>query len=260
MAVNIPSVKELFKTGAHYGHRKSRTDARSHQFIFTYRNKVAVIDLEKTRAGLEKALEFIASAAKEGGEFIFVGTKVQAKNKVKEVAEALKQSYVVERWPGGLLTNWDEVTKSIKRMLRIEEELAANKYEDYTKKERLLIEKDLRKKKLIFGGLCHLTGRPAAIIVVDAKEELIAISEAKQSGAQVVAICDTNANPKLVDYPIPSNDDSENTIAMILELIRETIKENFKPKAVEAKTEERVEKALAEPKTKKKADGKDKKA
>jgi small subunit ribosomal protein S2 len=244
--LTIPSIKELFKAGAHYGHGKSKTDARSHDNIFTYRNKVAVIDLEKTRAGLEKALEFITSVAKEGGQFIFVGTKIQAKDKVKETAEALNQSYVVDRWPGGLLTNWDEVSKSIKKMVKIEEDLSQNKYDDYTKKERLLIQKDLDKKRLIFGGLKNLTGRPQAVIVFDAKEEQIAINEAKQLGIEVVGVCDTNSNPKAVDYPIPANDDSPKTIDIILGLTKEAIAKNFKPKAVEtdAKTDERVEKAL----------------
>ena len=246
MSITIPSVKELFKAGAHYGHGKSKTDARSHGNIFTYRNKVAVIDLEKTRAGLEKALEFITSVAKEGGQFIFVGTKVQAKNQVKETAEGLNQSYVVERWPGGLLTNWDEVSKSIKKMVKIEEDLKENKYEDYTKKEKLLIQKDLDKKRMIFGGLSNLEGKPKAVIVIDAKEEQIAINEAKQLGIEVVGVCDTNSNPNTVDYPIPANDDSQKTIDIILGLMKETIEKNFKPKAVEtdAKTGERVEKAL----------------
>lgn len=242
----IPTVKELFKAGAHFGHRKARTDARSQEYIFTYRNKVAVIDLEKTRAGLEKALDFLVNQAKQGATILFVGTKDQAKDKVKETAEALKQPYIVSRWPGGLLTNYNEVAKSVKEMLKIESNIAENKYENLTKKERLLIERDLRKKQTIFGGLRYLERKPDALIAIDAKEEEIAIREARASGIATVAICDTNSNPKIIDYCIPANDDSQQAIGIIFGLIKDTIEKSFKPKVIEseAKTEERVEKAI----------------
>ncbi len=242
----IPSVKELFKAGAHYGHRRNRTDARAHKFVFTYRNKVAVIDLEKTREGLEKALEFLAEQAKEGATVLFVGTKVQAKETVRQLAESLKQPYIVERWPGGLLTNYEEVSKAIKRMLKTETDLAENKFDSLTKKERLMIEKDLKKKQNIFGGLRYLSKKPDIVIVVDAKEEEIAVAEANISGAKVIGICDTNANPRNIDYPIPANDDSKKALEMILALIADAISKNFKSKVIptEAEVTKRVEKAI----------------
>lgn len=242
----IPTIKELFKAGAHFGHRRNRTDARAHGYVYTYRNKIAVIDLEKTRTGLETALEFLTGLAKEGASFLFVGTKVQAQNAVRELAENLKQGYIVERWPGGLLTNFEEVAKSVKRMIKIEKDIEENKYENLTKKERLMIEKDLKKKQHVFGGLRYLEKKPDAVIVVDAKEEQIAVAEANNLKIPVVALCDTNANPKTVDYPIPANDDSQKTIEIILSLIKGAIEKNYKPKAseAEAKVEERVEKAI----------------
>ncbi|MDH4358672.1 MAG: 30S ribosomal protein S2 [Candidatus Berkelbacteria bacterium] len=246
MSVTIPTVKELFKAGAHFGHRKARTDARSQEYIFTYRNKVAVIDLEKTRAGLEKALDFLVNQAKQGATILFVGTKDQAKDKVKETAEALKQPYIVSRWPGGLLTNYNEVAKSVKKMLKIESNIAENKYENLTKKERLLIERDLRKKQTIFGGLRYLERKPDALIAIDAKEEEIAIREARASGIATVAICDTNSNPKIIDYCIPANDDSQQAIEIIFGLIKDTIEKNFKPKAsAEENLEGRVDRAIS---------------
>jgi len=245
MSTTIPTVKELFKAGAHFGHRKARTDARSQQFIFTYRNKVAVIDLEKTRAALEKTLDFLASQAKQGATILFVGTKDQAREKVKETAQSLKQPYIISRWPGGLLTNYNEVAKSVKEMLKVEANIAESKYENLTKKERLLIEKDLKKKQTIFGGLRYLERKPDVLVAVDAKEEEIAIREARGSDVTTIAICDTNANPRIVDYCIPANDDSQQAIGIIFELIKHTVEKDFKPKApAETNVEKRVDQAI----------------
>jgi len=249
-------IKELFKAGAHFGHQRSRTDARSSDYIYSFKNKIAVIDLEKTQKSINDTCNFIAKRAAEGATFIFVGTKLQAKEIVKKYATEVKMPYVIERWPGGLLTNFDVVHKSIKRMVKDEQSLAEGKFDHLTKNERLKIDKNLKKSEMIFGGLKNLERMPDVIIAVDAVNEDIAISEAKNKKITVIAICDTNANPKDVDYPIVSNDDSRSTIELILGILTKTISENYKPKVVkEAEVEERVEKAIE--KTKGKArDGK----
>ena len=242
----LPTIGELFKAGAHFGHRKETSDARSNDFVYTYRNRVCVIDLEQTKETLSKALRFLADEAKRGANFLFVGTKIQAREAVKKTAESLKMPYIIERWPGGLLTNYEIVGKTIKKMKETEKNLSENKYEHLTKKERLKIEKDLNKIKIIFGGLGSLEKKPDVIIIVDAKNELIAVREAQKSSINTVALCDTNANPKIIDFPIVANDDSRATIELVLNLIEATIQKNFKSKVEPAKlTEEDLSKKKA---------------
>ena len=257
----LPTLEELFKAGAHFGHRKSRSDARAHDFVFAHRNKIAIIDLEKTRVLLEEALDFLKTAAKDGALFLFVGTKPQAREEVKKVAEELGQPYIVERWPGGLITNFDVVFKAVKKMLQREQDLAEGKFATFTKKERLKIEKDLQKAKRILGGLAKMERKTDILAVIDAKEEEIALLEAKRAGLKVVALCDTNSNPRLVDYPIPVNDDATATVKLICNLIKETIKSNYKVPVKAAEVEERLqdktESEPVQPKAKsKRGDGK----
>lgn len=232
MSYAIPSVKDLYKAGAHFGHRRNHTDARSHKFIFGYKNKVAVIDLEKTIVLIESALKEVAKVASEGSGVIFVGTKLQVKDLVQKAAESIDQSYVIERWPGGLITNYEMVSKRIKEMIRVEKELVEGKYDTLKKKEKLKIEKDLKKAHEIFGGLKNLERKPGLIFVVDAKKEMIAIKEGKKDKIPVIGICDTNSNPQTVDFPIVANDDSKQTVEILLNLVAETYKTNFKPKEI----------------------------
>ncbi len=261
MAQTIPTLADLFKSGAHFGHRRNHTDARSHKFVHSYKNKVAVINLEKTIEQLTVALSEIKALSAKGATFIFVGTKLQAKDIVKKTAEELSSQYIIERWPGGLLTNFDVLIKGIKKMNKTEDDLANNKLTHLKKKEILKIQKDLAKQKTIFGGLKNLVGKPDMVIVVDAKQEDIAIKEAIKGGIPVVGICDTNSNPNIVDYPIVANDDSRKTIELILGLIRDEIKANYKPKVTESddtSVEARVKKAgeTAEEMTKVKSESK----
>jgi small subunit ribosomal protein S2 len=241
MSYSIPTVQEMFKAGAHFGHRKNHTDARSHKYIFGYKNKVAVIDLEKTRVLIEKALEQVEKKATEGAHIIFVGTKLQVQDLIKSAAESIDQSYVIERWPGGLITNFEMLIKRIKNMVKIENDLAEGKFEDLKKKEVLKIEKDLKKAHAIFGGLKNLERKPGLVFVVDAKKENIAILEARKQGITVIGICDTNSNPQAVDFPIVANDDSRKTVEMILSLVTDVYKKNFKPKEVAPEGEQAVE-------------------
>lgn len=243
----LPTIKDLYKAGAHFGHLRSRSDARSNDYVFTYRNRVAIIDLKQTINQLAEALRYVAEKSRNGAQFLFIGTKMQAFDLVKETAEELGQSFIGERWPGGLLTNFEIVEKSIKKMVKTEKDLAENKLDYLKKKERVKIEKDLAKTRRIFGGLRDITRKPDVLIAVDAHREEIAIAEAKKAGVRVIAVCDTNSNPKIIDYPILANDDSRSTIKMILNLFAQTIKENYKAKDTgSADVEERAQKALSE--------------
>jgi len=244
MSNKTPTVKELFSAGAHVGHLRSKTDARTHNFVYAFRNRIAVIDLDQTVLQIEKAMEFLNFQAKQGALVLFSGTKLQAKEKIKEIATKLKMPYISERWPGGLITNFPIVSKSIKKMIKTESDLAENKYEHLTKNERLKIQKDLDKSKLIFDGLRTLDRVPDVLFVVDAKEEEIAVLEARAKGVPIVALCDTNANPNNIDYPIIINDDSRKSIAMVLDLIAAEFEKNHQTRAVETKVEERVDKAI----------------
>ncbi len=237
MPENTPTIEELFKAGAHFGHSKTRSDARSHRFVYTYRNKISIINLEKTREMLEAALKYVEQKAKDGGVFLFVGTKLQAKEKVKETADKLSMPYIIERWPGGLLTNYEIISKTIRKMIKNETDLAESKLDYLKKKEKVKLDKDLKKMNMVFGGLKGLEKKPDVLIVVDAKEETNAITEARKSNIKVIAIADTNANPQEIDFPIVANDDSKATITLILDLISKTIQNNYKPKVVEVKTE-----------------------
>jgi len=253
------SIKELFKAGAHYGHQRSRTDARSSDYIYAFKNKVAVIDLEKTQKAINDISNFVSKKASEGSIFLLVGTKLQAQEAIKKHAEELKMPYVISRWPGGLITNFDVVIKSIKRMVKTEKDLAEGKFDHLTKNEKLKIEKNLKKSENIFGGLKNLERMPDVLIVVDAINEQIAIKEANHKNIPVIALCDTNSNPKVIDYPIVSNDDSRSTIDLIIGILAKTIKENFKEKVQQTEVEERVEKAIEKSKETTK-DGKAKRA
>jgi len=249
----IPTIKDLYKAGSHFGHLKSRSDARSKSFVFTYRNKVAVIDLNKTIKSLEVALDFIKENSQKGAQFLFVGTKMQAQGPIKQIAEATNQPYIIERWPGGLISNFGIVSKTIKKMITTEKDLAEGKLEHLKKKERIKIEKDLTKTKRIFGGLEKLAKKPDLIFLIDAKEESNAVAEGKQSGIPVIALCDTTSNPREVAYPIVANDDSVATIKLVLDLVLDVIKTNYKAPVTEEKVDERVDKILkkAPEKTKK---------
>jgi len=243
--LQLPTIKDLYKAGSHFGHLKSRSDARSKPFVFTYRNKVAVIDLSKTIKSLETALEIIKENASKGAQFLFVGTKMQAQGPIKEIADTTDQPYIIERWPGGLISNFEIVSKTIKKMIATEKDLAEGKLDHLKKKEHLKIEKDLTKTKRVFGGLKKLVRKPDVIFLIDAKEESNAVAEAKRSGIPVVALCDTTSNPREVTYPIVANDDSIATIKVVLDLVTQAIKTNYKaPVVEEGKVDERVDKVL----------------
>lgn len=241
----IPAIKDLYQAGSHFGHLKSRSDARSKSFVFTYRNKVAVIDLNKTIESLKTGLDFIKENAQNGAQFLFVGTKMQAQQLIKEVAVATDQPYIIERWPGGLISNFEVVSKTIKKMISTKKDLAEGKLEHLKKKERLKIEKDLAKTKRIFGGLEKLTKKPDLVFLIDANKESNAVAESRQSGIPIVALCDTTSNPREITHPIVANDDSIATIKLVLDLVSDTIKANYKaPVVEEEKIDERVQKVF----------------
>ena len=221
----IPTVEEMLKAGMHFGHRTSKWHPKMAPFIFGARNGVHIIDLVKSRSYLEKSLEYMKQAASEGKVILFVGTKSQVKHPLKEMALEAGMPYVSEKWMGGLLTNFPVVKKLIKKFKDLNEEKATGRLAKYTKKEQLNFDREIVKLETKVGGLVNMTKLPDVVFVWDIREEKNAVLEAKKKNIPVVAICDTNVNPKNINYIIPSNDDATRTIKLLLNVIKEALLE-----------------------------------
>lgn len=219
----IPSLRDLVDAGAQFGHRRSRTYPTSRQYAYGLRDRVYVIDLEKTRDRLEVAAKAVTELAQQGKTFLFVGTKPQAAATVKQIAEQLGQPYIVHRWLGGMLTNFETLHKSLQKIERYTTLMTTDQFEEFTKQEQSRIRKELARLERNFGGLRKLNRLPDALVIVDIHEENIAVAEARALSLPIIAIVDTNSNPDLVTYPIPANDDSRKTIELILKVVAEAI-------------------------------------
>jgi small subunit ribosomal protein S2 len=231
---NLPKIEEMMEAGMHFGHNTSRWHPKMKPFIFGARRNVYIIDLSKSQKMLENALNFMETLAREGKTILFVGTKNQAKKIIKETALAVEMPYVSEKWLGGLLTNFSIFKKMIRKYRDLLEEKNSGKLDRYTKKERLTIEREISRLEIKVGGLVNLQKLPDALFVWDIKKEKTAIAEARTKNVPIIAICDTNVNPEMVNYPIPGNDDASKTVNLILAVVKEAI--------LEAKKQEKIEK------------------
>lgn len=223
--MKIPSIEEMLKAGMHFGHRTSRWHPKMGPFIFTQRNGVHIIDLQKSQKMLETALEYLKKMTAEGKVILFVGTKAQVAKPIKKMAEEVNMPYVVGKWLGGCLTNFSVIKKSIKRYVNLKNQKESGKLKKYTKKEQLDFDREIEKLEMRVGGLVNLSKVPDVVFVWDIKEEKTALTEARKKNIPVVAICDTNVNPDNVNYVIPSNDDATKTIKLLLGTIKEAILE-----------------------------------
>jgi len=221
--VNLPSIEEMLKAGMHFGHRTNRWHPKMKPFIFTAKNGLYIIDLRKSREKLNEALEFIQKLVKEDKKILFVGTKSQVSEPMKKMAIETNQAYVVGKWLGGYITNFLVIKKSVKKYLDLTEKKASGKLEKYTKKERLDFDREIKKLEVRVAGLVSLNKTPDALFVWDIKEEETAVREAIQKNIPIIAVCDTNVNPELANYPIPANDDSTKTIDLILAAVKDAI-------------------------------------
>lgn len=231
------TVEALLESGAHFGHLTRRWNPKMRKFIYTERNGIHIIDLRKTKVLLDIASEAAHDAASQGKVVLFVGTKNQAKEAIQNAAKRCGAYYVSERWLGGMLTNFSTIRKSIKRLASIDKMEADGTFEKFTKKERLMLNRERERLRRVFGGIEEMTRIPGAIFVVDVKKEHIAIQEAKKLGIPVIGMVDTNCDPDTVNYPIPANDDSIRTIELIAETLAESVlsgREIAKQKASEA--------------------------
>jgi len=219
------SLKDLLEAGAHFGHQAERWNPKMKPYLYTVKDGVHVFDLVKTKEGLQKAIEFVRKFSAEGKTIVFVGTKRQAQAIVAEEAKKIGVPYISQRWLGGTLTNWEQIKKSIDQLVEMKEKMAKGEYKKYTKKERLLLDRKIRWLERFFGGIVSLKGLPEALFIVDIQKESLAVKEAKKKGLTVVALVDSNADPDMVDYVIPANDDAVGTIKLIVAAIAEAVKE-----------------------------------
>ena len=225
----LPTLREMFEAGVHFGHKKQYSDARGRDYFYCVRDKVVVINLEKTREALEKALGFLAEKSANGSTILFVGTKPQAREIIKKVATELDMPFVVNRWLGGTLTNFETIERNLKKLKKLEDELN-DAQSSKTKKEKTVLKRTIDRSKYNLSGMEKLSQLPQVMFIIDPVEEKLAIKEAAMMGIPTVAILDTNANPRNITYPIPANDDTPASLGLIMDLVKSAIKENFKPK------------------------------
>lgn len=228
MSTQNTKIEEMFRSGVHYGYSKSRRHPSTTPYIFATKNGVDIIDIEKTHELLEKALEQITKYAASGKTILFVGTKAEARQQVIETALALGMPYVGERWVGGSLTNFPEIKKRIVKLLDLRDQKEKGGLDKYTKKERLLISREMEDMTRNFQGLSTITRTPDVMFVIDPKKEKIAVEEAKKMKMPIIAVLNTDCNSKEVDSPIVANDASISSISFFLSEVKEAYNKGLK--------------------------------
>jgi small subunit ribosomal protein S2 len=218
--LNNETIEKMFQAGVHYGYSKSRRHPTTTPYIFTTKNRVDIINIEKTFELFQKALEQFSLCQASGKIVLFVGTKPEAKQQIIETALALNMPYVGERWVGGALTNFSEIKKRITKLLDLREQKEKKEFNKYTKKERLLIDREMDDMTKNFQGLTSMTKAPDFIFIIDPKKEQIAVKEAKQMNIPIIALLNNDCNLKEIDYPIVSNDASSASINFFLSEIK----------------------------------------
>lgn len=226
---NKVTLEELLEAGAHFGHQAKRWNPKMAPYLYGVKDGVHIFDLAKTREMLEAALEVISKTSQEGKNILIVGTKKQIKQKVQDLAGETGIMYVNQRWLGGTLTNFNQILNTIRQMSDLKLKLSDGYFKNYTKKERLLLERKSQKMQKFFGGIEAITKYPDLMIVIDTHKESGAVAEAVSVNIPIVGVVDSNADPDEIDYPIPMNDDASKALEFVLELIKNAIMESKKP-------------------------------
>ncbi len=219
--------EELLDAGCHFGHLRRKWNPNMAPYIFMERNGIHIIDLYKTQAKIDEAANALRQLARSGKKVLFVATKKQAKDIVAEIVSRVTMPYVTERWPGGMLTNFQTIRKAVRKMVSIDKLIASSQYNNLSKRERLQIEREREKLQKNLGSIADLNRLPSAVFVVDVIKEHIAVAEARKLNIPTYAIVDTNSNPNLIDFPIPANDDASKSIALIVNKMVEAIEEGL---------------------------------
>jgi small subunit ribosomal protein S2 len=225
MATKLPTIEQMLEAGMHFGHSAGKWHPKMKPYIFTERKGVYIIDLAKSQKMLGTAVEFMENLARESKTILFVGTKNQVKKDLRATAEAVGMPYISEKWSGGILTNFPIIRKMINKYKGLQEEKALGKLDRYTKKERSDFDKEIKRLETKVGGLTNMSKLPDALFIWDIKKEKTAVAEARIKNIPIVAICDTNSNPQLVNYVIPGNDDASKTVKLIMDCIKENLLE-----------------------------------
>ncbi|MCQ2599639.1 MAG: 30S ribosomal protein S2 [Alphaproteobacteria bacterium] len=223
MALPTFTMKQLMESGVHFGHHTRRWNPLMTPYVYGVKDKIHIINLNKTAPLMHRALVALEAIAAAGGRVLFVATKHQAKDIVKDAAERCGQFYVNNRWLGGMMTNWTTVSQSIRRLKKMENDIVNADKLGLTKKEVGVMTKEVEKLRGVFGGILDMHGTPQAIVVIDVPREELAVREAKILDIPTIAICDTNANPESVDYPVPGNDDASRAIQLYCDLFVDAI-------------------------------------
>ena len=233
----VVAMKQLLEAGVHFGHQTRRWDPRMAEYIFQARNGIHIIDLQKTSKKLDEAYEFMKEQAEEGKTVLFIGTKKQAQDCVKEAAEKTGMYYVNQRWLGGTLTNFKTIRKRIERLTQLEQMEQDGTFDVLPKKEVVLLRKEMDKLNKNLGGIKEMTEIPGVMFVVDPKKEHIAIQEARKLNIPVVGLVDTNCDPNDVDYVIPGNDDAIRAVKLITDVMANAIIEGKQGESLESDTD-----------------------
>ena len=241
----VVAMKQLLEAGVHFGHQTRRWDPKMAEYIFQARNGIHIIDLQKTSKKIDEAYAFLKEQAEEGKTVLFVGTKKQAQECVKEAAEKSGMYYVDQRWLGGMLTNFDTIRTRVQRLKDLEKMQEDGTFEVLPKKEVILLKKEMEKLERNLGGIKNMEEIPGVIFLVDPKKEHIAVLEAKKLGIPVIGLVDTNCNPEEVDYAIPGNDDAIRAVKLITDVMANAIIEGRQGESFEA--EEVAEEVSEEP-------------
>ena len=237
----VVAMKQLLEAGVHFGHQTRRWDPKMAEYIFQARNGIHIIDLQKTSKKIDEAYDFMRSQAEEGKKVLFVGTKKQAQECMKEAAEKSGMYYVNQRWLGGMLTNFGTIRKRVERLNELETMQEDGTFDVLPKKEVILLKKEMDKLQKNLGGIKDMTEIPGVLFVVDPKKERIAILEARKLNIPVVGLVDTNCNPEDVDYAIPGNDDAIRAVKLIADVMANAIIEGKQGESFETTEEQNVE-------------------
>ncbi|CAI8361862.1 MAG: 30S ribosomal protein S2 [SAR116 cluster bacterium MED-G04] len=253
----LPSftMRQLLEAGVHFGHHTRRWNPKMERFIFGTRNNIHILDLQQTVPMLYQALNVISQTAARGGRILFVGTKPAAAQSVADAARSCGQYFVNHRWLGGMMTNWNTVSQSIRRLRTLEDRLGGEEVQSLTKKETLQLTRELEKLERTLGGIKEMGGLPDLVFIIDTNKESIAVQEANTLGIPVIAVVDSNASPDGVDYPVPGNDDALRAITLYCDLVSGAVLDGLKTEMIregvdigseEAPMEEAVAEAPAE--------------
>lgn len=217
------TVEALFEAGAHFGHVVKKWNPKMNKYLWGEKNGIHIFDLEKTVSLLDEACKELSRLASTGKRIVLVGTKRQARQMVEEAAKRTEIPYITQRWMGGLITNWKQVKQTIDRLNSLKSKKETGQLKKYTKKEQVLFDKEIARLERVVGGLATLKEAPEVVVVIDTHKERLAVKEAKASGVTVIGMVDSNANPDMVDYVIPMNDDSAKGLEMVIEALEKAI-------------------------------------